>query len=1856
MEHFPVQNNRHSRLDQLAEEWGIVCEPPPPPSPRPEQPPTYKTENDEFLAEEFLKRQRLTESQNQQHKGGLSRAFTTKKKAWEYKEIYSALVAHITNQGSPGVAEALISKLKQAGGNLNLAQKSRTSLLSRRKSLDLAERSQVLQVAVKNGQVQMVEVLLEFADALSLDSALPIALRAEDETITRLLIEYGASASQTAEAQDAFRQACAIGGRPGLVATVLGSDGKPPSPWLSQCMVEAARAGCLDTVVYLSQSTAEGDHDGAAALKAAVGLGRRDIALAIVLGNRPPGKHSLNEAFEQLMSHQNINPNEKMVMAEILLCAGAEGDTISQALVQASATYFLEMVHILVSHGASIEYQDGIAVRKAVSKGKVDLVEVMLNGKSTLSSALASECVELLPKKMRFEERHLFLNMLLRKGASGPPLNEALVDAAEAGDVEAAKLLLTPLFPGGKVVGNKSLKRGPKSMVFERHEIASTDHKGALALQIAVKKGDVAIADLILSNKPPPPVALAQVFPSTRSLPALERYRITELFLRAGLSGPCVHSALENACDERPPHRDEKLISLFLRSNADVNFNEGHTITTAISQMDLRLLERLLKSKPTLQVAARAIPRAMEVKDPYIRHQMVILLIGAGAAQGGTEISAAVSSTILSQPLDKKLLKTLLQQGNADVNIQDGIAVEQAAKHPDPEVLEMIIGLGQPNEKSLERGLKGLGGPPTSPVKAGKLNSLLRRVHSRGAVTSLLIDEVKSLVQTSPGEQNFSTIKILLDHEADVSAYNADALCRAVAASNMQLVEILLTAKPSPAALAFAMPHALRITDLMDRLTFAQKILEGGIPSGEVNRALVFAVQTYPDDIPLINALLARADTQDGIALIEAVKEERQDIVELILTKKRFSVDVLNTVFTQATKGRNRRKRSISCGSLLKAGASGEVVSDALLAAASDGDLDLGTILVQNGGSVEHRNGQAIVEACKSGAVEVLGMLLAGERQVTEQTLQRGFQAATQVSDLNRRAEIFKLLLQMGVTGEVVDAQLVSAVRYGDDAGDLVKLLLVYGACPDFNEGDAVEKAIRSAFLKNLEMLLGIVEVGGRQKRPSSYTLVRALDSCWDLSRDTRFTVMEWIFQAGKPVPSVVHEALNRVVTEEDPEERVIRLLLSHRASPVANGCQALISATRSLPLAVFSLLLESKVSPEDASLTFSKAFVPDDADSWLSERGLAIARYLLGKGAAGDGVGSAMVTVLNGYGNAPNQVADEFIELLLKHGADINYNHGEILRLATTQSNPSLLKKLLQQKPSPETVTLAFPYIFDKTDSENDVHELITLFTEYGDGHSHLDVRFIDPSSEPIIIRALSQFPRSTKILQALLDVGFYHSPMTSTRVMPEMEEDEPVTLLMWTLLQPQKKISSSVINLLIDSGAKVNFATHISHVTPLMVAIQTSRQDVVKSLLMAGAEVDVTDATGRSPLSMASALGGDLSIGMMSNILAAGASKNDGSLHNAARELNLQAMQVLVEYRHDPDFPSPLHGGRSALGELCLHAADSGEITGPREKAMEKAINFLLQSDTDIMLHCEGKSVLLLALESADPLATAKILLRADMWKYINKSFNQYNDGKYTYSPTMYVQRVLPDSDHKPQILTLLRANRGTDVFYANSGPQPEDAIGMPASIHLEEQERKTRLERLRKDSEDHALAIQRNKELAAVQAQIFASQAEIEEARRKRAHDADLGALRDRARVEEDLFNAAMRQQRARQAADLRHQEALTTAGVGRTRALAEAQLQADAASQSRLLTWERDLGSERVGNAEQLSSIRLREREECERMDALADKRVKGRIAEQRKLVDSQSALADRLGGAGAGTGAGGVTRRQIGFVSGELGPD
>lgn len=1161
-------------------------------------------------------------------------------------------------------------------------------------------------------------------------------------------------------------------------------------------------------------------------------------------------------------------------------------------------------------------------------------------------------------------------------------------------------------------------------------------------------------------------------------------------------------------------------------------------------------------------------------------------------------------------------------------------------------MLELMLQLGKPTAETMDMAVQAMSNVPSTKQKAVKLESIIKRTKHKETLNGLLVTEVQAILRCPPEMQTLVVLKALLAAGVDVNAHKAAAFCHAVAAANSVLTDVLFAAKPSTASLQEAMRFALKIQDPTERLTFTAKLLEAGAPASEANDALVYAIAAYPKDFALINTLVVKADTKDGEALMQAVRRGNPVLVELILMRsKKHHKDRLNESFTQAVHIQSPEARKSMCELLLKAGASGHVVSDALVTAAGNGDLTFGSMLLDHGASVDHQDGQSVVEACRAGSVEILRMLLSTKAVIKKETLEQGFQGATEVGDLKQRAGVFRLLLEKGVTGSVVDAQLVSAARFGDDAIDLVGLLLQFGASTDFDGGEAVYNATRCAFLGILGMMLGVTSPDERQQKPSPDTLIRALKASSNLSGPPRYQVMKWLFAAGLPASDDVHVALNRAVNEEEPSIDLIRLLLDNGASPTANGCKTLLDAAQ-LHLPVLELFLQGEISEEDLSWTFKQSFVPAEVGDWLSERGFQVAQLLSEKGAQGEGLAGALRATLDYLGTEKDGIARQFLGLLIQHNADINQGQGEALVKAARTADMILIQQMLQQRPNSESLSMAFPYVFDHEVSETEALALVSLFTDYRDGEARLDPMFSHPVSEPVMFKALSRYPRSTKIVQSLLDAGYYHDHMGTARILEEVEE-ERVNLLMWCLLQPQKRVSSGIITLLIEKGARVNFETSGSKTTPLMLAVKEKRHDIVKHLVLADANVDVADITGNTPLTLATRVGGDLGTMMMSNILAAEPSKDDGSLHNTARDLNVQAMQVLVEFGHELDFPSPLHGGRTALGELCLHAADSGPLTAAQIKAMEKAMAYLIKEGTDLGLLSDGKSVLLLAMESADPVPTTRALLKVGMWKHINQRWNYYNDGAYTYSPLQYAKRVLPRHDVAEELHALLKTNRAQDVYFANEGPQPEGAIGLPDDILRAERERKVRLERIQLETDEHARTLARTKEVADIQNQIYAQRAQLEESRSRQKQYTEMEGMHEKARLEEALFNEAVRRRRAERAADLDHQSSLTQAEAERKRLVAETEIEAEENKQRLLLEFETQLGESRVGQAQQMSAVRRAEREDIDSFEKEQDNRIKGRMAQERKLVESRERMAAQLAGLGM------PQRQQIGYVSGEL---
>ncbi|KAK3994880.1 Serine/threonine-protein phosphatase [Cladorrhinum sp. PSN332] len=1837
------QDGRRVRLQQLAAEWSVYT---PAPVTPPIPTPAHRTPDDDFHAEELLKRHRLNSAADKQQSGSIKRAFSSNKKpAWEPNDIFEVLEAHVSNRGAPGVADALIEKLRSVGGNVNVSNMNkRTSLLSRRKSIERLEPSRILQTAIQKKQPEMVAVLVQHAEPDIIDHALPLAIRSGEPSILYMLLQRGANATNTRhDAQDAFRQLCIMGGRPDLVGIVLQSEGRPRTEWVSLAMVDASRKQCLDTVLRLSRSTADGEFNKAEALKTAIELCRVDIALAILTGAHPPthGGQGIYESFNKLLENTTIPPNHKLVLMEALLCAGAAGDVVSAALLQACYTEFDDMIRLLLHYGASVEYQDAQALRHAISQGKINLVHLLLSTNTVLSPVNASGCLESIPKNIPPGDRHVLLSMLLRKGAGGPRLHDALIYAVQAGDLNSVELLLTPQFPGMQSVSSQDLRNGNgnhRGMVYVRHEVASVDHKNGQALSIAASQGNIAMVKLLLTGKPST-ATLDQVFVQVWTLQPEIRNLLAELFLAAGLSQRCVAHALQQAIEQQVPYRDENLIGILVRYNADNNFNNGAGIVSAITVKDLRLLENLLKSRPASQTLAAALAKAMMENDPQARFEMVRLLVGAGAGNGGFETSQALVHLLSNRPVDVPLARLLLGLGQANVNFEQARPVMMAIDDPDPAIFDLIIQSGSPTPDTVSKGLTALSEQAHSSSKPQKVDTILRRCTTRHKkqLNDILFKEVQSLLKVPPKSRQLSVVSSLLSSGADVNSLKSGAFCLAIKAADQSLVDLMFKFSLAPSSLATALPHSLNILDAMDRLAFTQRLIDEGCPAEEANRALVYAIsaQHSANDLPLIKLLAGHADASNGDALLAAIKQGNADVVSLVLEPQQYTAPMMEASLKEALALQTKPARFKICKSLVQKGPlSPKVLSNALLSAAAEADLDLGTLFLNHGAQADHQSGQAIISACTSGSTPILSMLLS-KASPSPQTLDSAFQAASQIPSISTRESIFSLLLPHKPSLDILNTELIECSKLAPHGETLISLLLNHGADPNHSSGEAVWNTTRSNNMASLQVLIKSPSI-----RLNKVTLLRALKGSKSLDPSTRYTVLEWLFEAGLEAGEEVNLALTKAVKDEDL--RLVKLLLDHGASPASNGCEAVIDAIQRGLVEVVGMLLVHCEEEKDVSWVFGQSFTAERKGEWVNEKGLEVAKMLLGRGARGEGVGRALGVLLD---MDEDEVAGRFVKMILDGGRDRVEVDGDVVSKAVRKGDEQLIRRVLGCKPDTRAVSIGFGWLFDEDNGmdEDDTVKIVKMFTEYEWEGERLDVMFVHPEFQdlPVVFRALRKFPRSIRALEMLLDAGYYHDQTARIRVpgsdeiLGEEVQMEEASLLFWALLQPQKRVSSTVIEMLIDRRAKVNFETRVTKATPLMLAIRSRRPDLVKSLILAGAEVDVVDITGNTPMTMATEIGGELGTSMMSNILAADPSKNDGSLHNAARELNLQALRVLIEFGHDLDFPSTLHGGRSALGELCLSAANSSPLTAAQEKQLEKVMVFLINQGSDLTIQSDGKSVLLLALHSADPITITKTLLRVGLWKDINQPHNQYTDGVYTYSPTQYVARVLPNSSLRLQLLEILKANRAIEVYYANDGPQPEGAVNLPPELLRAERERRAREERIARETEEHNIALARTREISTIQNQIFKARAELESSTIRKQRDEELAAIDARRAADRIEFHDQLKRRKAERDQAILHEQRLTEAGLTRARMVSEAELEMEAKKQEKMIGWTK-----------QMSSIRVKERETVDRLEAASDARTMNRINEHKRLVDSQHALAVRIGQGPNG-------QRVGGYITGEI---
>lgn len=1143
---------------------------------------------------------------------------------------------------------------------------------------------------------------------------------------------------------------------------------------ITESLLHATINGTLGAVSLLVQAGANGDYNGAAALMCAVETCRVDLVTAIIMGQNPPSAASLDKAIEAVFSATTANLHESLLLTEVLLCGGPYGNAANEGLFKATMLANMEMMQLLLEYRADVNYNNAYAVGHAVQRNRVDLVRLLLQEQS-LRPDLASEAVGRISHTASPSDKVAILSMLLLHGASGTRCSELLITAAETDDMETASLLVS---------FGKDQNMPP---------IASVDYNAARCLQVAVSRNNHLMVNLLALEGRPSKFSLSKVFPLISKANEERHFSIVRSLLNAGAEGPEVDAALCSAVTGK--QRSRRLIELFVQKGANVN---GQPLLMAVSQGNTDILRILLTGNPSVGTCCAAVSVAMKQHDKSTRFQLIRLLLPYAAAAGseGTAVAQAVIDIFENSPEDLELLRLMCSEGKADINFQDGQAIVLATGHPNPFVLDVVLQSsgGIPNPTTVARGLSAaMELPFRDSHRCRKVEALLRRTKPQEAMDRALIQEIRTMLAV---KGDLSVVRTLLAAGANVNAADAAPVCFAV--KDPAIMELILARRPTAHSLSMAFPLAVTLHDPA-RYNLCEKLLKAGAAGEEISKALLVAAKEGPPAIPFMRLLLPQADVNynEGRVLRLVARRAFHEGLDLLLTQRPTmpSMSTRFRAFQVAMEIKNKQDRYEIIKKLLAAGVKGEILSDSLFTAVNDQDLRLSELLLQSGASVEHKGGQAVLSAASLADGEMLKLLVDGSvgKKPTLSTLTTGYGGAMALKDRDGDAYhlVLSILLEAGLRGEAVDAALVEAVKEGDSNFKLIELIYSNGASIEWYDGEALNIATLSASIATLTLLL--------RATPSQSTLKRAYRSGITLPKDQRYPVIELIMKAGKSIDKHVATTLLRATQETPADRELIKLLLSFQAYDEG---QSMAHAASILDLETLKLLIESPKARMFISSAFQNAMTDDVP--WKSERGLSVMELMLEKGASGEAAGKALVDAVERSRDLDSSLAGKFLDLLLRFNPDVNYERGIVLQRAALRGNLNLLQRCLPRATS-DSKAMAFPYIFKSSSDEALVLQMIEAFTESAGGEEPLDTEFKhpDPAMQPILFMALEMFPRKTEVLKTLLETGFNPDQWKMTEVDSEFGV-EHLTVLCWAIYQPEKRISSSSIELLIDSGGE--------------------------------------------------------------------------------------------------------------------------------------------------------------------------------------------------------------------------------------------------------------------------------------------------------------------------------------------------------------------------------------------------------------------------------------------------------------------
>lgn len=344
----------------------------------------------------------------------------------------------------------------------------------------------------------------------------------------------------------------------------------------------------------------------------AIVRGNLDVLTALL--NHGASPVQLHDDFQNAVFHDKVDLIRVLLSGHHLPCLACRSTSLRLAVVNRS----LPVLRLLLDHWADVNYEDAIALVKAVEICRPDIVAILLSGPVRPSPRSLNAALGRLQDFLGEKDSAVnctLLELCLAAGASGPEttrlITEGLVQVVKQGQIRLLDTILRH-------------RRPP-----EQYE--------AVALVEAIRSEKLDVLVKLLEFTPSPTsltVAISQTFSLADSL----QFEVARLLIDAGAQGPCVGEALVKIVhclvanlrrdDKTGIERDTSFFHLLLhKGKADVNFGNGEALQIAVRSCCVELAAEIVAKEPSPDSLGAALAWAMDLTDAPKKQLLVEMLL-----------------------------------------------------------------------------------------------------------------------------------------------------------------------------------------------------------------------------------------------------------------------------------------------------------------------------------------------------------------------------------------------------------------------------------------------------------------------------------------------------------------------------------------------------------------------------------------------------------------------------------------------------------------------------------------------------------------------------------------------------------------------------------------------------------------------------------------------------------------------------------------------------------------------------------------------------------------------------------------------------------------------------------------------------------------------------------------------------------------------------------------------------------------------------------------------------------------------------------------------------------------------------